>query len=139
VKRHHFTAPTGEVLENLRIGLRVMAAERDVRSDKPDRIHRGRQILAAVPARDLTPEPCKDADPEAFFPYAGPENVRVAETAEALLAQAREVCAGCSVAAACLQGAIDRGEEYGVWAGRDFATDRAIKQQIKTSRQRSAS
>lgn len=139
MKRHHFTIPTEEALENLRIGLRAMAAERDVRSGRDDRAYRGRQILAMVPPRDLTPEPCKDADPEAFFPYAGPENLRVAETAEALLAQAREVCAGCSVSAACLQGAIDRGEEYGVWAGRDFATDRAIKQQIKTSRQRSAS
>ena len=139
MKRHHFAVPTDEALENLRVGLRAMAAERDVRSTTPERVDRGRQILAMVPARDLTPEPCKDADPEAFFPYAGPENLRVAETAEALLAQAREVCAGCSVAAACLQGAIDRGEEYGVWAGRDFATDPAIKQQIKDSRQRSAS
>lgn len=30
------------------------------------------------------------------------------------------ICEGCPERAACLQGAQDRGEEFGVWGGVDF-------------------
>lgn len=36
-------------------------------------------------------------------------------------AEAAEVCGGCPIAAACLAGARDRGECWGVWGGVDVA------------------
>ncbi len=33
------------------------------------------------------------------------------------VARAKELCAGCPVRAACLAGALDRGEPWGVWGG----------------------
>nr|NLD41698.1 WhiB family transcriptional regulator [Actinomycetales bacterium] len=34
------------------------------------------------------------------------------------LAQAQELCAGCPFAAACLEGALERAEPWGVWGGQ---------------------
>ncbi len=33
------------------------------------------------------------------------------------IARAKELCRGCPAAAACLAGALDRGEPWGVWGG----------------------
>jgi WhiB family redox-sensing transcriptional regulator len=33
------------------------------------------------------------------------------------VARAKDLCAGCQVRAACLAGALDRGEPWGVWGG----------------------
>lgn len=51
--------------------------------------------------------PCAEADPELFFAEAPEE-----------LERAKEVCAGCPVAAGCLAGALARHEQYGVWGGQ---------------------
>lgn len=63
---------------------------------------------AVVPAARSTQLPCTD-DPELFFAES-PEDV---ETAKAL-------CAGCAARLACLSGAMERGEPWGVWGGELF-------------------
>ncbi|WP_198541309.1 WhiB family transcriptional regulator, partial [Parafrankia soli] len=40
-----------------------------------------------------------------------------AAEAEAELRRAKKTCAGCQVQATCLAGAIERGEQYGMWGG----------------------
>ncbi len=49
--------------------------------------------------------PCRN-DPELFFAEK-PEDVE----------RARVLCRGCPVRAACLAGALQRGEPWGVWGG----------------------
>jgi WhiB family redox-sensing transcriptional regulator len=59
--------------------------------------------LAGVPAGlDL---PCTE-DPELFFAEA-PSDVEAAKS----------LCQGCRIQAACLEGALDRREPWGVWGG----------------------
>jgi WhiB family redox-sensing transcriptional regulator len=50
--------------------------------------------------------PCWDEDPDLFFAES-PTDVEIAKT----------VCAACPVRAACLAGALERREPYGVWGG----------------------
>ena len=50
--------------------------------------------------------PCQ-SQPELFF----------AEHAAAL-ARAQELCAGCGLREVCLAGALERGEQHGVWGGK---------------------
>jgi WhiB family redox-sensing transcriptional regulator len=45
-------------------------------------------------------------DPDLFFAESPADITR-----------AKELCGGCPVAAACLAGALDRGEPWGVWGG----------------------
>ncbi len=54
---------------------------------------------------------CLGTDPELFFP--------IGETGPALrqIAQAKRVCGGCPVQGACLQWALDTGQDAGVWGG----------------------
>ncbi|MGY1637776.1 WhiB family transcriptional regulator [Geodermatophilus sp. SYSU D00742] len=54
------------------------------------------------------PLPCRD-DPDLWF----------AES-PAQLEQAKTLCAACPVRDACLAGALDRGEPWGVWGGEIF-------------------
>ena len=54
---------------------------------------------------------CRDEDPELFFPIgtSGPAAVQVEE--------AKVVCRRCSVTEACLEWALDSGQDSGVWGG----------------------
>lgn len=54
---------------------------------------------------------CRDADPELFFPVStdGPSLAQVAE--------AQAVCALCTVTRHCLEFALSKSEQWGVWAG----------------------
>src|SRR5258708_17067099 len=54
---------------------------------------------------------CRDVDPELFFP--------IGNTGPALLQidEAKQVCARCKVSEACLQWALDSGQDSGVWGG----------------------
>ncbi len=54
---------------------------------------------------------CLGTDPELFFP--------IGETGPALrqIAEAKQVCRGCPVQRACLQWALDTGQDAGVWGG----------------------
>jgi len=55
--------------------------------------------------------PCRDEDPELFFPLN--EGTINAPSLQALAALA--VCARCLVQDACLERALDYGEKIGVW------------------------
>ena len=61
---------------------------------------------------------CAETDPEMFFPDKC-ESVR----------PAKRVCAGCEVAAECLQDALDRGERFGVWGGLSERERRVLASQ----------
>jgi WhiB family transcriptional regulator, redox-sensing transcriptional regulator len=63
--------------------------------------------LAPAPVR--RPLPCRVADPELWF----------AES-PAQLEQAKSLCGDCPIRNACLAGALDRGEPWGVWGGEIF-------------------
>lgn len=51
---------------------------------------------------------CRDVDPELFFPPVGDKY---------MAEDAREVCAGCSVAEECLEAALTAPLPAGIWAG----------------------
>jgi WhiB family redox-sensing transcriptional regulator len=59
---------------------------------------------------DVVPDalPCR-TDPDLFFAES-PQDVRLAQA----------LCARCPVRAACLAGALQRGEPWGVWGGALF-------------------
>ncbi|CAA9388258.1 MAG: Transcriptional regulator, WhiB family [uncultured Propionibacteriaceae bacterium] len=60
-------------------------------------------------AREFAKLPCRRVDPEVFFAES-PADV---ESAKAL-------CQDCPVRAACLAGALERREPWGVWGGELF-------------------
>jgi WhiB family redox-sensing transcriptional regulator len=67
----------------------------------------------ARPAGSRRALPCRVQDPDLWF----------AES-PAQLEQAKSLCAGCPVRAACLAGALERAEPWGVWGGEIF--DRGV-------------
>lgn len=64
--------------------------------------------LAPDPADESWEESalCAQVDPELFFPERGQPTW-----------PAKKVCRGCDVRAECLQAALTRGEEFGIWGG----------------------
>lgn len=64
--------------------------------------------------RPAAPLPCRSA-PDLFFAEK-PEHLK----------QAQELCRICPVREACLAGALERGEPYGVWGGRLFMFGKII-------------
>ena len=64
---------------------------------------------------------CRDADPELFFPIGttGPALVQIE--------QAKAICHACPVMDACLEWALETGEEAGVWGGTSEDERRALK------------
>ncbi|NKZ86542.1 hypothetical protein GS982_31750 [Rhodococcus hoagii] len=69
-----------------------------------------------------SPAPCRNEDPELFFPAA---------TDHKKFDKARSVCEGCSVRRQCLTDATERGEEDGVWGGVKFGQPMSEKHQIE--------
>ena len=67
--------------------------------------------LSPAPVR--RPVPCREEDPELWF----------AES-PTVLEQAKALCTECPLRDACLAGALDRGEPWGVWGGEIF--DRGV-------------
>ncbi|MBA0127069.1 WhiB family transcriptional regulator [Haloechinothrix sp. YIM 98757] len=67
--------------------------------------------------------PCRTGDPDLWF----------AES-PSMLQQAKQLCAGCPVREACLAGAIERQEPWGVWGGEIF--DRGVVVSRKRGRGR---
>jgi len=53
--------------------------------------------------------PCHTGNPDLWFAESPTD-----------LERAKELCAACPVRDACLAGAIDRGEPWGVWGGEIF-------------------
>lgn len=86
-----------------------------------------------VPARGLTRVdtsthrgiPCLTGDPEAWF----------AETPEEL-EHAKARCGPCPLRARCLEGALERGEPWGVWGGELFDRGRVIARKRTVGRPR---
>lgn len=82
-------------------------------------------VSITPPAR---PQPaCAGMDPELFFAHA----LSVEQ-----IDRAKAVCVECPLKASCLQGALERGEQYGVWGGTDEAERRSLKR--RAARQRAA-
>lgn len=64
---------------------------------------------------------CVNRDPDLFYPVGqGPDALNNTDKAKA-------VCSGCPVQAACLQYAIETGEEHGIWGGLDEMERRAMR------------
>jgi WhiB family transcriptional regulator, redox-sensing transcriptional regulator len=79
---------------------------------------------AVVPAARSRQLPCTD-DPELFFAES-PEDV---ETAKAL-------CVGCAARMACLSGAMERREPWGVWGGELFLRGQVVPRKRPRGRPR---
>ena len=68
-----------------------------------------RPRIPVNPAPVRRPLPCRVEDPDLWF----------AET-PARLEEAKALCGDCPVRSACLAGALDRAEPWGVWGGEIF-------------------
>ncbi|GGZ81265.1 WhiB family transcriptional regulator [Streptomyces rubiginosohelvolus] len=73
-----------------------------------------------VNANWRTHSACRDEDPDLFFPIGttGPAIVQAEE--------AKAVCRRCPVMEACLDWALDSGQDHGVWGGTDENDRRRI-------------
>lgn len=88
------------------------------------------KIERRVPGVDPLPEPdrwweraaCRGMDPDLFFVGRGES-----------LAEARKVCAGCSVREECLAYALDNCEKHGVWAGTSEKQRRRMRRERRAA------
>lgn len=64
---------------------------------------------------------CKREDPELFFPISYTAGFAPQ------IAQARAVCRPCPVRSECLEGALERAEADGIWAGLTPAERRTLR------------
>ncbi|MFK0016206.1 WhiB family transcriptional regulator [Streptomyces sp. NPDC091027] len=71
---------------------------------------------------------CAGADPELFFAHA----------LSMQIARAKAICATCPLVSSCLDGALERGEEYGVWGGLTEDERRSLKRRAARGRVASA-
>lgn len=95
------------------------------------RSHTYAPVSTDMPER---PRPaCAGEDPELFFP--------VGDTGPALLQieEAKTVCRRCPLIESCLQGALERGEQAGVWGGLSEHERRALKRRAARKRAAAAS
>ena len=84
-----------------------------------------RPRLPLSPAPTRRPLPCRVEDPELWF----------AES-PAQLELAKSFCTDCTVRSACLAGALDRGEPWGVWGGEIFERGAVIARKRPRGRPR---
>jgi WhiB family transcriptional regulator, redox-sensing transcriptional regulator len=87
-------------------GATGLEAEAKVSAGRGQALAAGSMTIAGVPSGLALP--CTD-DPELFFAEA-PEDVEYA----------KGMCRGCPARLACLSGAIERREPWGVWGGELF-------------------
>jgi WhiB family redox-sensing transcriptional regulator len=75
---------------------------------------------------------CRDEDPELFFPIGttGPALMQVED--------AKAVCRRCDVTEACLNWALENGQDAGVWGGLSEDERRALKRRRARARARMA-
>lgn len=69
--------------------------------------------------------PCAD-NPELFFPIGKGNN----ETEKKQTEAARRLCAQCPEQKSCLQGALERNEQFGLWGGMTPDERRAYKGRV---------
>ncbi len=75
---------------------------------------------------------CRDEEPELFFP--------IGNTGPALqqIEDAKQVCQSCDVQEACLNWAIESGQDAGVWGGLSEDERRSLKRRRARERARMA-
>lgn len=75
---------------------------------------------------------CRDEEPELFFP--------IGNTGPALqqIDDAKQVCQSCEVQEACLNWAIESGQDAGVWGGLSEDERRSLKRRRARERARMA-
>lgn len=75
---------------------------------------------------------CQNEDPELFFPIGttGPALMQVED--------AKAVCRRCDVTEACLNWALENGQDAGVWGGLSEDERRALKRRRARARARTA-
>lgn len=122
-RREETPAEAEERRRRSRIQQRRRRARLAGKTIAPEPLARPRPHLPAPPpAWQMPGDPaCTGADPRLFF---GPEG-EPAQTRAERVAAAKAVCAGCPVRRSCLEGALARGERWGVWGGADLETERA--------------
>ncbi len=104
-------------------GFEAVSAPESVRSGQPRSVPVG-VTPTVVPAARSAELPCTD-DPELFFAES-PQDV---ETAKAL-------CVGCAARMACLSGAVERREPWGVWGGELFLRGQIVPRKRPRGRPR---
>ena len=104
-------------------GFEAVSAPESVRSGQP-RSGLAGVTPTVVPAARSAELPCTD-DPELFFAES-PQDV---ETAKAL-------CVGCAARMACLSGAMERREPWGVWGGELFLRGQIVPRKRPRGRPR---
>src|SRR6476646_7317619 len=95
-------------------------------SDRPSSVY---ELRSEVPHMDWRHKAaCLDKDPELFFPIGntGPALLQIEE--------AKQVCRGCTVRDACLQWALEAGQDHGVWGGLSEDERRALKRRAARAR-----
>ncbi|WP_318198332.1 WhiB family transcriptional regulator [Streptomyces sp. MCL20-2] len=68
---------------------------------------------------------CREEDPDLFFPI-GSTGPAVVQTEEA-----KAVCRACPVQAACLEWALENGQDSGIWGGLSENERRALKRRSR--------
>ncbi|ALU92258.1 WhiB family transcriptional regulator [Streptomyces sp. TSRI0445] len=68
---------------------------------------------------------CREEDPDLFFPI-GSTGPAVVQTEEA-----KAVCRTCPVQAACLEWALENGQDSGIWGGLSENERRALKRRSR--------
>lgn len=73
---------------------------------------------------------CRDSDPELFFPIGntGPALIQIE--------QAKQICRSCPVISACLEWALDSGQEAGVWGGTSEDERRLMRRRAQRTQTR---
>ena len=104
-------------------GFEAVSAPESVREGQPRSGLTG-VTPTVVPAARSAELPCTD-DPELFFAES-PQDV---ETAKAL-------CVGCAARMACLSGAMERREPWGVWGGELFLRGQIVPRKRPRGRPR---
>lgn len=104
-------------------GFEAVSAPESVRKGQPRSGLTG-VTPTVVPAARSAELPCTD-DPELFFAES-PQDV---ETAKAL-------CVGCAARMACLSGAVERREPWGVWGGELFLRGQIVPRKRPRGRPR---
>jgi len=107
-------------------GFEAVPAPEPVRAGQPRSVQPAAVTPTVVPAARSAELPCTD-DPELFFAES-PQDV---ETAKAL-------CIGCAARLACLAGAMERREPWGVWGGELFLRGQIVPRKRPRGRPRKA-